>query len=160
MQRKIGIDIHRLDNRIRRYVQRSVTQYEMEAVSGTNGRIVRFLSEHADRDVYQKDLESEFGITRSTASRVLRLMEQKGLVERQSVPHDARLKKLLLTERSRKLEQHMCQTGTTVDTRLLSGFSPQEVQTLYGFLDRMFQNLGVRRFRILSRKEGNNWSMA
>ena len=141
MQRKIGIDIHRLDNRIRRYVQRSVTQYEMEAVSGTNGRIVRFLSEHADRDVYQKDLESEFGITRSTASRVLRLMEQKGLVERQSVPHDARLKKLLLTERSRKLVQQMCQTGTTVDTRLLSGFSSQEVQTLYGFLDRMFQNL-------------------
>lgn len=141
MQRKIGIDIHRLDNRIRRYVQRSITQYEMEAVSGTNGRIVRFLSEHADRDVYQKDLESEFGITRSTASRVLRLMEQKGLVERQSVPHDARLKKLLLTERSRKLVQQMCQTGTTVDTRLLSGFSPQEVQTLYGFLDRMFQNL-------------------
>ena len=141
MQRKIGIDIHRLDNRIRRYVQRSVTQYEMEAVSGTNGRIVRFLSEHADRDVYQKDLESEFGITRSTASRVLRLMEQKGLVERQSVPHDARLKKLLLTERSRKLVQQMCQTGTTVDTRLLSGFSPQEVQTLYGFLDRRFQNL-------------------
>ena len=141
MQRKIGIDIHRLDNRIRRYVQRSVTQYEMEAVSGTNGRIVRFFSEHADRDVYQKDLESEFGITRSTASRVLRLMEQKGLVERQSVPHDARLKKLLLTERSRKLVQQMCQTGTTVDTRLLSGFSPQEVQTLYGFLDRMFQNL-------------------
>lgn len=141
MQRKIGIDIHRLDNRIRRYVQRSVTQYEMEAVSGTNGRIIRFLSEHTDRDVYQKDLESEFGITRSTASRVLRLMEQKGLVERQSVPHDARLKKLLLTERSRKLVQQMCQTGTTVDTRLLSGFSPQEVQTLYGFLDRMFQNL-------------------
>ena len=141
MQRKIGIDIHRLDNRIRRYVQRSVTQYEMEAVSGTNGRIVRFLSEHTDRDIYQKDLESEFGITRSTASRVLRLMEQKGLVERQSVPHDARLKKLLLTERSRKLVQQMCQTGTTVDTRLLSGFSPQEVQTLYGFLDRMFQNL-------------------
>ena len=51
MQRKIGIDIHRLDNRIRRYVQRSVTQYEMESVSGTNGRIVRFLSEHAARDV-------------------------------------------------------------------------------------------------------------
>ena len=79
MQRKIGIDIHRLDNRIRRCVQRTASQHEMEAVSGTNGRIIRFLSEHADRDVYQKDLEGEFGITRSTASRVLRLMEQKGL---------------------------------------------------------------------------------
>ena len=62
MQRKIGIDIHRLDNRIRRCVQRTATQHEMEAVSGTNGRIIRFLSEHTDRDIYQKDLESEFGI--------------------------------------------------------------------------------------------------
>ena len=141
MQRKIGIDIHRLDNRIRRCVQHTATQHEMEAVSGTNGRIIRFLSEHTDRDIYQKDLESEFGITRSTASRVLRLMEQKGLVERQSVPQDARLKKLVLTERSRRLVQEMCQTGMTIDTRLLRGSSPDEVQTLYGFLDRMFRNL-------------------
>ena len=118
MQRKIGIDIHRLDNRIRRCVQRTASQHEMEAVSGTNGRIIRFLSEHADRDVYQKDLEGEFGITRSTASRVLRLME-----------------------RSRCVLQEMCQTGMTIDARLLRGFSPEEVQTLYGFLDRMFQNL-------------------
>ena len=87
------------------------------------------------------ELESEFGITRSTASRVLRLMEQKGLVERQSVPQDARLKKLVLTERSRRIMQEMCQTGTTIDSRLLQGFSPEEVQTLYGFLERMFQNL-------------------
>ena len=87
------------------------------------------------------ELESEFGITRSTASRVLRLMEQKGLVERQSVPQDARLKKLVLTERSRRLVQEMCQTGMSIDTRLLRGFSPDEVQTLYGFLDRMFRNL-------------------
>ena len=29
----------------------------------------------------------------------------------------------------------------TIDARLLRGFSPEEVQTLYGFLDRMFQNL-------------------
>ena len=68
-------------------------------------------------------------------------MEQKGLLERQSVPHDARLKKLVLTERSRRVLQEMCQTGMTIDARLLRGFSPEEVQTLYGFLDRMFQNL-------------------
>lgn len=48
MQRKIGIDIHRLDNRIRRCVCRAVAQHEIEAVSGSNGRIIRFLSEHAD----------------------------------------------------------------------------------------------------------------
>ena len=141
MQRKIGIDIHRLDNRIRRCVCRAVAQHEIEAVSGSNGRIIRFLSEHADRDIYQKDLEEAFGITRSTASRVLRLMEQKGLVERRSVAHDAGLKKLVLTERSRALLEEMCQTGSSVDEQLMRGFTAGEIQMLYDFLDRMFKNL-------------------
>ena len=141
MQRKIGIDIHRLDNRIRRCVQHTATQHEMEAVSGTNGRIIRFLSEHTDRDIYQKDLESEFGITRSTASRVLRLMEQKGLVERQSVPQDARLKKLVLTERSRRLVQEMCQTGMTHRHPAVAGFFARRGTDALRLLDRMFRNL-------------------
>ena len=102
---------------------------------------IRFLSEHADRDIYQKDLEEAFGITRSTASRVLRLMEQKGLVERRSVAHDARLKKLVLTERSRALLEEMCQTGSSVDEQLMRGFTAGEIQMLYDFLDRMFKNL-------------------
>lgn len=156
MQRKIGIDIHRLDNRIRRCVQRTASQHEMEAVSGTNGRIIRFLSEHADRDVYQKDLEGEFGITRSTASRVLRLMEQKGLLERQSVPHDARLKKLVLTERSRRVLQEMCQTGMTIDARLLRGFRPKRCRRSTVFGPHVSES-GVAALPDHLSKEGKQW---
>ena len=69
--RKLGKDIHRLDNRIRRHIQQTTQSLglELDAVTGGNGRIIRFLSEHEDRDVFQKDLEDEFGVTRSTASR-------------------------------------------------------------------------------------------
>ena len=141
MQRKLGKDIHRLDNHIRRALHQTAIHREVEAVTGNNGRIIRFLSDHEDRDVYQKDLEDEFGITRSTASRVVRLMEQKQLVERQSVTHDARLKKLVLTEKSRALAQDMRKNGMAVDERLLRGFTQAEAEQLYGFLDRMLQNL-------------------
>ena len=140
---KLGKDIHRLDNRIRRHLQQTTQSLglELDAVTGGNGRIIRFLSEHEGRDVFQKDLEDEFGVTRSTASRVLRLMEQKGFIERHSVPQDARLKKLVLTARGREISAVMRQNGAAMDARLLSGFTPQEEQLLYSFLDRMLHNL-------------------
>ena len=139
-ERYVGFEIKALSNLLRRRLM-STAEHPQGMLTEIEGVLIGYLCHNKKQEIYQKDLESEFGITRSTASRVLRLMEQKGLVERQSVPQDARLKKLVLTERSRRLVQEMCQTGMTIDTRLLRGFSPDEVQTLYGFLDRMFRNL-------------------
>ncbi len=138
---KIGKDIHRLDNRIKRYMDLHGNRRTFEAITGNNGRIICFLSEHEGLDIYQKDLEDEFGITRSTASRVVQLMEQKGLVERRSVAHDARLKKLVLTERSRELSHAMQREGDDMDRLLLRGFSVEEQAQLYQFLERMIRNL-------------------
>ena len=72
---QLGKLIHRIDVNVGRILCQKILQDGMEDVSGTNGRIIRFLSDHENEDVYQRDLEREFGITRSTASRVLTLME-------------------------------------------------------------------------------------
>ena len=144
-QRCIGRELHRLDNCIRRYLcQFSCECKSREEVSGTNMRIIRFLKANEHRDVYQKDVEKEFGITRSTASRVLVLMEEKGLVQRLSVPQDARLKKLILTEKSNHMGEAMRQIGEKTDAQLLKGFSEEEQNQLYAFIDRMAENLSGR----------------
>lgn len=44
------------------------------------------------RIIFQKDLETEFCIGRSTVTNILNLMEKKGFVRRESVSYDARLK--------------------------------------------------------------------
>lgn len=49
-------------------------------------------------DVYQRDIETFFKLRRSTVSSLLNTLERKGLLRREPVPHDARLKKLVLTE--------------------------------------------------------------
>ncbi len=54
--------------------------------------------------MFQRDIEREFSITRSTVTNILQLMERKGYIERQSVPQDARLKQLVLTAKG--LEFH------------------------------------------------------
>jgi len=134
-------ELHRLDIGVGRVLCQSLSGCGMEEVSGTNGRIIRFLSDHEDNDVYQRDLEKEFGITRSTASRVLMLMEQKGLIERHSVKKDARLKKLVLTEKSRAISASFIGNGRRMDQLLLEGFSPEETGLLFSFLDRMLENV-------------------
>ena len=142
-QRCIGRELHRLDHCIHRFLCQFGTECKIrdEEVSGTNMRIIRFLKANENRDVFQKDVEKEFGITRSTASRVLVLMEEKDLVKRLSVPQDARLKKLVLTERSMKMGEAMRQIGEKTDEKLLEGFSPEEQAQLFSFIDRMVQNI-------------------
>lgn len=140
-QRMLAKEIHRLDIAIGRCLAQAYQAQQMEDVTCTNARIIRFVNEHPERDVYQRDLEKEFGITRSTASRVLMLMEQKGLIERHGVKEDARLKKLVLTEKSKSISAAMRENGRNMDTRLLQGFSEEEQKQLYGFLDRMLANV-------------------
>ena len=139
--RKIAKELHRLDVAVVRRLHQVYDEKLLEDVTCTNIRIIRFLAEHPDCDVYQRDLEKEFGITRSTASRVLMLMEQKGLVERCSVEKDARLKKLMLTEKPRAISNVFNERGYQMDALLLKGFSEEEADLLFSFLNRMIENM-------------------
>ena len=68
-------------------------------------------------------------------------MEQKGLIQRMPVKQDARLKKLVLTERSLELHRRMRQNADEMETRLLIGFTPEEQTQLLSYLERMQHNL-------------------
>lgn len=141
-QRHIGRDLHRLDNCIGRFLFRQSGEIRTDdEVTGTNMRIIRFLKVNENRDIFQKDVEKEFGITRSTASRVLVLMEEKDLVRRCSVESDARLKKLVLTEKSSRMADRMREIGEKTDAKLLEGFTEAEKETLCLFIDRMTKNM-------------------
>ena len=51
------------------------------------------------RSPFQKDIEQRFAVGRSTVTNLIQLMEKKGFVKRESVKQDARLKKVILTEK-------------------------------------------------------------
>ena len=101
----IGFELRSLNNLIRRYFEFSSHRKEIETITGNNGWIIGYLAENADKDIYQKNVEEYFTIARSTASKVLNLMEQKGLIQRQAVAQDKRLKKIVLTEKAWKIKK-------------------------------------------------------
>lgn len=138
---KIGMELRSLNNLIRRYFEFSSHKKEIETITGNNGWIIGFLSENEGREIYQKDLEDHFTITRSTASKVLSLMERKHLIQRQAVAQDARLKRIVLTEKAKKIAGLMCMDAERMERTLLQGFTGEEVKTLYSYLERMKKNI-------------------
>ena len=93
-----GFQLHSLSNQLKRRMEHSPALSHMDdTVTRNNGWILTYLSYHSDRDIYQKDIENDFCIRPSSVSKVIRLMETKGLIRREAVPSDARLKKLVLT---------------------------------------------------------------
>ena len=91
--------------------------------------------------MYQKDLEAEFNITRSTASKVVNLMEEKGLIRRESVPEDARLKKLTLTPKAVELGKEMERNREIVEARIVKGFTEEELEQFYSYIERIKKNV-------------------
>lgn len=141
MKKTVHNELRSLSHLIYRFIENLPNKKQIESMTGTNGCIIGYLAENNDRDVFQKDIEKAFGITRSTASKVINLMEQKGLVERQSVSYDARLKKIVMTDKSKAISHLMAEDMDLVESVLTDGFSSEEKKALYNYLQRMKQNL-------------------
>ena len=145
MERLIGVELRRLSNLTCRYFDQLANKKRVDAITGTNGWIICYIARQNEQgnDVFQRDLESRFGITRSTASKVVNLMVQKGLIEQQGVPGDKRLKKLCLTERAMEVKLLMDENRRGFEETLRRGFSEGEIETLFSLLDRLQENLKV-----------------
>lgn len=138
--RFIGIELRSLNNAVRRYLEQSAAPLLEDRITCSNAWIIGHIAK-SEEDVFQRDLEDKFGITRSTASKVLILLEKKGIIERVGVSHDARLKKLVLTEKGRDIAESLRENGDRMEAQLIRGFSEEELSRLAGYLGRLRANL-------------------
>ncbi len=137
----VSTQLRGLSHRIHRFLENSPNKKTIDSITGTHGWIIAFLSCRRDVDVFQKDIEKEFDVTRSTASKVIDLMEQKGLVRREKVACDARLRKLVLTEEAEALSKLFEHDRIYLEETLTRGFTKEEKETLNNFISRMKNNL-------------------
>lgn len=139
--RDVGRLLGMIHNGVHRRREKDSFLHELEGMTGKNGWIIGYLHHNQGRPVYQKDLEKAFNVTRSTASKVLTLMEKKGFIRRQAVESDARLRQIVLTEKAEKIAAVMEEKHREMENRLTRGFSPEEKEQLTGYLNRILVNL-------------------
>lgn len=139
-KRHIGFEIRSVNNMIKRCVEAKRPK-EFEAATGYHGWALRYFAENQDKDIYQRDFEEKFSIRRSTATKILQLMEKNGLIERKSVESDARLKKIVLTKKGSDIHKSALLNLQNFEKRLRKGISDEELKTFFKTIDKIKENL-------------------
>lgn len=139
----IAFRLKTLDKRIR-HAMDARTRIHERGLTPEQTIVIRYLIDHDGRDVFQRDLETDFHISRASISNTLSLMEKRGLVQRESVAHDARLKKLTLTEQGRAV--HTCAVAaiTEINDCLEQALTAEEKEAFLRSLDKMEHALNQR----------------
>ena len=99
----IGLEIKNFNNVISRNIMNLKTLSYVQEITGSNGYILQYLVDHETQCITQKDIEATLGITRSTASTVLSRMEKKGLISRNILESDSRVKEVKITQKGKDI---------------------------------------------------------
>lgn len=129
--------VSKLSNKLRRKLDALSSRKEF---SGSQGRTLHFLLAQTE-DVFQKDIEEEYGIRPSTATELLKQMEQNGLIVREPAPYDNRLKRIVLTEKALQYRQQVVSDLTALEESLIKGISDDEMKVFFKVIQKMLDNL-------------------
>lgn len=103
--------------------------------------LLDYLYHQGNQPVYQKDLESIFSIRRSSVTGILNNLAQKGLIQRQSVSGDARLKQLVLTEKALELQPEISALLNQIGETAFFGVTESEIRQFYLTIEKLKTNL-------------------
>lgn len=104
--------------------------------------IMGFLFDNLGKaEVFQKDIEAQLHMRRSTATGILKNMEKNELIIRRSVARDARLKEIVLTEKALAVKDMIDERAKRVEMALKQGITADEQAELLRILDKVKFNL-------------------
>ena len=149
----IGYENKRLENELHSRMAAYRASVGGEDLTKMQCWIIRFLYEHEEEEVYQRDIEAEFSIARSTATGILKLMEKKGYIRRVSVERDARLKKLELTALGVNMEEGTIRNINQMETLLRQGISDEELEVFFRVIRKMRSNIEIQQGETNRRRE-------
>ena len=143
MQPKISfcLEWKMVSNLMRHSANACTTCVEATNLTGMQLFILEYLYQHQEQDVFQRDLEAEFHVRRSTVTGILEGMEKKGLIQRLSVEEDARLKRIILTPQAKSLHREVEMAVVRMEKIALRGLSKAEIEVFLEILEKMKANL-------------------
>lgn len=141
MSRKTALRVKMLSNELNRKVAELLKE-DGEPSSGIQMRVLNFIHRNncANQPVYQKDLEQEFDVRRSTATGILQRLEKRLLIERKSCEEDNRLKAIFLTPSGQqKVKENICKLED-FDDQLVRGLSQEDLEVFFQVLNQLSEN--------------------
>ena len=139
MEKDCGMWIHVLSHKLKKRMNADVQSL---GITGVQSRIMHYiLIKCTEGPVFQRDVENAFDMCRSTATGILQLMEKNGLILRENVASDARLKSLIPTKKAEQLDAQIGELLRQTKRRLTQGLSDEQLALFRDSATRMSANL-------------------
>lgn len=108
------------------------------ADTGLKGFLTPYLMAlYRQRGLTQEELSRELDVNKSTVTRQLACLEEKGYIYRMSDKEDRRVLRVYPTEKALALEARLKSVLGTWSDYLVEDFTAEEQQTLQGYLERI-----------------------
>lgn len=141
MHTNIGQQIKCLNHAVSRLFMDCTRSVGCDEITVINGRILGLIYFGRDRDIFQKDVEETFHITRSSVTSVVKLMEKKGYIKREPVDYDARLKKLSLTPLGVEAHERSMEAMAKTEMILGNGLDDGEKALFFALCEKIMHNI-------------------
>lgn len=140
---KLGRSVHMLSRLLKRNTDMEVIKY---GITGVQSVIIGFIYEKArKKDVFAKDIEKAFDLRRASSAGIIQNMEKNGLIKREMVGNDARLRKIVLTEKALELRRKLDKSIKNIEKKMQEGLTKEEVEKYIELTEKMSKNLEKRR---------------
>ena len=146
---RIGFEIKKLNMLISGQLRQATSINELNEVTNTHGYVLKYLAQRENEEVFQRDIEKEFAISRPTVSEIINAMEKNGMVERKAVARDARLKQIIITEKGKALNALVRQEFDAFEERLSGLITPEEKQALEEIIRKLSDGLKKDKTEVL-----------
>ena len=140
MERNCGMWINILSHQVKKYFNAKLSEI---GITGVQGLVLHHIILHNVKGaVFQKDVENAFSMNRSTATGILQLLEKGGFLRREPMDYDARLKRLIPTEKAACLDAQMEEYLRQMEQCLTQGLSMAQLAQFKKTAAHMSANLG------------------
>lgn len=106
----------------------------------TQTTVIGYLIENQDKDVCQKDIEYNLGLTHPTVSSILSRMEANGLISTKPMISDHRYKKIILSEKAMHLSDEINEKYNNMKEKLFDGISSKDREMMNEMMLKILKN--------------------
>lgn len=139
--RRLGYSIRQMHHDFKGRLFREGTEEGIDEITLTHAWALGYLRHNKDREIYQKTMESDLGMCRSAVTGLVQLMEKRGYIVRESVPSDARLKRIRLTELGDTISIQVEDTLERIEDTMRKEISEEDLEVFFKVSDKIRSNL-------------------
>ena len=92
-------------------------------------------------DVFQKDIEEEYSLRPPTATELLKKMEKNGLIYREAMASDARMKRIVVSEKALQYKDMVIADITALEDELTKDIPQNELDIFFKVIEKMLDNI-------------------